>query len=281
MKRFSSVFLGCLLTLLVGCAKPQQPKSTVKAQDVQEGIGGDLAALYVKSVGFHCIDDINDQRVQAFHFDLEKLRVHSQENLPSLMVRDGNVLLVDRSKVAEATQTEIAMSLLLWLGFDDLRLLAKVSDESLSHLTAQYFADLDSARNRTQSILDLSKSRVFTAPIVPTDLRDHDFGVNSPEAAIVLLSKAFPSMGWKLTDKILIDSNSKKEVDAIRGTVDENGKRTVLLSARRLKNAGPLVGVLPALMIHETAHHHLVGQTGDDVTYAFTMKLFTPSMLFL
>lgn len=114
-----------VLSLLVGCAASPGPSDEKVSKGIQEGIGGDIAAFYVKAVTVASLPgslaEIGGEYTEVEN-GIRSARIHGAENLGALFKKSNGIVFVDRDRLKETHICLVASKLLRALELPSLEL---------------------------------------------------------------------------------------------------------------------------------------------------------------
>ena len=274
---FKTFSFGLFLLTLIGCAQQPDvgppPVKTLKSQDVQEGIGGDIAALYVKGQAITSLkslpysDDLSDAEDI-----IRDLKIHSMDGLSSLYQKSGDVLFVDRQKVDASTPMETVSTLLEVIGYPEL---AKAVPSNTRELKLPTL--------RKQDLTGWHQAAGNFANTLPSMFGTNNnsglHGKKMDKEAFVaawqneVMLAGFHKMDFRASDRTLLDSATKKEVDAVTVEVSEH-IYVAWVNVKRIESLPRISQYAPLLLLHEASHVKTFSSNGKrDREYQFTEAL--------
>lgn len=265
--KFIGIF-GILIGIagLSGCS--QEPGSAPPAAfDVQEGIGGDLAALYVKGITLTSLDPSNwpnfSEEHQAYIARINSVALYSTDSPhPSLFHWEGGDLIVNRPALLGASGRRVVREFTKTVGvpFDPPEFVFR-------HPFLKASPDLETARQLALRWVTMA----FEATLSGGDHAVHDLIADLALAdRLALLLK---QMNVEFTNSTLLEQGSHRAVDAIT-QVDRGGRAMTWISRPRLAGAGWLYQLLPLLLVHEGAQGDPRSSFEGDYGYRITQRLF-------
>ena len=278
-----------MVALLANCgnkAAPTVGDTSRPEPSIQEGIGGDLAVIVVKSLVAIDLrlsevadppDPTYEKRKQVLRTS-PALLVHSTEELrESLFSWDEEILIIDRKKLGQTSSSEVVNQFLAALGSD----LKSVLPDSFNLGSAPRDFDLRTSRLETEQLLAALTDYISPFPQLPVDLQG-SYPDYTPRDRVRQLTLSFAHIDFQESNDRLIDSTSKWGVDFITLKAEPRNRRSpskaktkVLLSSPRLASMRHFTNLIPILMLHEASNVAMQENLEDDTTYAFTMELIT------
>lgn len=276
------ICLAVCTLLITRCGTELPPAATARGaeatvqpqQDIQEGIGGDLAALYVKGITLTNLsmgeEDKYPVELQAnLERDVENVALFSVDGQDTLFAWRGKTLLVDRQALSTVPTSTMVDQLIEKLGYS---VKPTISQEfKLKPVTF----DLPSLAKEAQRLVEVIIGQNQDFPVLPEELLGERSEFSQTET-VKVVARTLPQMKFQESDAKLIDAKSKLEVDAIT-KVDKKKNRVVLVSKNRVRRVPGLMALLPILLVHEATHGcHRELPVGDE-TYALTHSFFKAS----
>ena len=265
-------------TLLValtisGCG--QRPSNTEvsnakvpAAQDSQEGIGGDVAAIYMKGLANYALRQVPMKDVTPdIERQLRETKLYSSEGLNALFERSGNIVLVDRMKLDTMAPLEAAIQYLTFLGFPAIA--GKITRDIPLFLAFSGTSDLEGWHKTAKEFMKKT-------PHWPHSGSGGDLISDTPYTYALLFDElldVFSRVTFVATNKKLVDEETKREVDAVTVMNFRLGHK-ILVNVFRILRLPTLSRYAPLVLVHEANHAATPNLKQYDLQYNFSGPLF-------